>query len=323
MTKNYLFAPIIILIILIASIFGGYSYGQNSSEPVKKIEIKKEVKTDGDSVIVIVKTIEKNEEEIIDIDSILSQALLNRHDKEHKLVQIINGDTIITNCWSDSLAHIWVEKFETDQFAEFEAEIESHMEFLRDSCSQFSFSFEFDSLTDPLQMMHSAFIFDENHNPLMIEKFIDAENLGDSIEKQVRLIIGDMHREMVAIEDFDHNNIIHKQQRILLDDLSEEDKKKLGDKGLKLSNKEPEFKYFKLYPNPSDEAVTLNFKLAETGDIDVRVMNMLGQVVYEEKIKNLEEAYDQRISLGHKEGTYVLQIIQDNKVISRKIMIEK
>lgn len=321
MRQNYLFAPIIILVMLFASLIGGYAYGQNN--PNQGIQVQKKVISNGDSVKIIIETIAIDDSNTFLNDSIINLTIQNHLDGENHFIQVINGDTLISKQWNDSLNHLWMDKFHKDQFTDLEAEIKSHVEFLNDSCAHFSFNFEFDSIADFTQFIHSGFVTDEKGNAINFEKYIDVEHMGDSIEKQIKLILGDLDTEMFMIEDFSNHSMNHKHQRIILDELSPDDEKTLANKGLKAGSKEPEFDFFKLYPNPTADAVNLSFQLSETGNIEIRVLNMLGQVVYEEKIKKLDKPYSERISLGEENGPFVMQIIQGNKVTSRKIIIEK
>ena len=52
-------------------------------------------------------------------------------------------------------------------------------------------------------------------------------------------------------------------------------------------------------------------------------MDILGNKVYNEKLKNFDGFYDNEINLAGKEkGIYVLQVVQKKKALTRKILIE-
>jgi fructose-specific component phosphotransferase system IIB-like protein len=77
------------------------------------------------------------------------------------------------------------------------------------------------------------------------------------------------------------------------------------------------------YPNPSSGKFNLKFNLDQKGEVTVKVMDILGQEVYKETILDFGGIYDNELNLsGHEKGVYVLQILQNKKALSRKILIE-
>lgn len=77
------------------------------------------------------------------------------------------------------------------------------------------------------------------------------------------------------------------------------------------------------YPNPSNGKFNLKFNLEQKGEVTVKVMDIMGKEVYKETILDFGGMYDNELNLsGHDKGVYVLQIIQNKKALSRKILIE-
>lgn len=77
------------------------------------------------------------------------------------------------------------------------------------------------------------------------------------------------------------------------------------------------------YPNPSSGKFNLKFNLEQKGEVTVKVMDILGKEVYKETILDFGGMYDNKLNLtGHEKGVYVLQILQNKKALSRKILIE-
>lgn len=77
------------------------------------------------------------------------------------------------------------------------------------------------------------------------------------------------------------------------------------------------------YPNPSTGKFNLKFNLEQKGEVTVKVMDILGKEVYKETILDFGGMYDNELNLtGHEKGVYVLQILQNKKALSRKILIE-
>ncbi len=55
----------------------------------------------------------------------------------------------------------------------------------------------------------------------------------------------------------------------------------------------------------------------------MKVMDILGNEVYKEKLMDFNGVYDNEINLiGREKGIYILQISQKKKALTRKILIE-
>jgi hypothetical protein len=77
------------------------------------------------------------------------------------------------------------------------------------------------------------------------------------------------------------------------------------------------------YPNPNSGRFNLKFDLENKGAVRVRVLDILGNEVYQDKIDDFQGIYDKQLDLnGQKKGVYVLQVVQARKALSRKILIE-
>jgi len=77
------------------------------------------------------------------------------------------------------------------------------------------------------------------------------------------------------------------------------------------------------YPNPNNGKFNLRFSLDQEEEVTVKVMDILGNEVYKEKLLDFRGIYDNEINLeGKEKGIYILQISQKNKALTRKILIE-
>ncbi|MDA3890849.1 MAG: T9SS type A sorting domain-containing protein [Salinivirgaceae bacterium] len=257
MKQNYLFAPVIILVILIASFLGSYAYGQSISEDVKVIKVKKQIKPDDNSIEVIVKTIQ-----------ILEDGKMER-----------------------------IEEF-------------GDIDGLEDSIDK-KIEVMLDGLENDL-----IFIGDDGEH-------IKIERKGEMVFINKEHDIKNVDSLLDVIEDENGNKVIIVQTRIVLDELTENDINGFKSKALKSGIKEPEFEFVKFYPNPTTDGIHVNFKLSEPGNTSVKISNMVGQVVFEEKLRDFNSEYSRNIQLKeHGLGPFILQILQGKRVISRKIMIE-
>ncbi|MFH1319235.1 MAG: T9SS type A sorting domain-containing protein [Bacteroidota bacterium] len=79
---------------------------------------------------------------------------------------------------------------------------------------------------------------------------------------------------------------------------------------------------FKIFPNPNTGELTIEIELKELLDIELKVFSILSQEIFAEKIEDISGNYSKRINLtGHPTGIYNLQILMENKMISKKIII--
>lgn len=351
MKNYYLFVPVVLLVLAIAMLVGHEVNGQ--THVTQKKIIKKEVKatsTDDDSVKVIVKTITKTPDgKNISTDSLLQAfKFIAEDDTDNpiKIIKIMHGDTIITECWSDSLANLWLEKFNDDSLFPDMKHIEKRIQVFSDS--MMNMTFEFNSLFDPLQFFGDSMNIEWTGNMPDLDSIITKHvklNM-NNLDKHL-IFIGDDGKEIRiekdgelvfinkedGIDDMDSNievtvnkkgqKVILLQTRIVLDDLSDAEVKELKSQGIQTSKKEPEFDYIKFYPNPSDDAINIQFQMTKKADAEVKISNMLGQVIFNEELKDFSGEYNKAINLkDHGKGTYILQISQGKRITTRKIIVE-
>ncbi|QHT66286.1 T9SS type A sorting domain-containing protein [Rhodocytophaga rosea] len=80
---------------------------------------------------------------------------------------------------------------------------------------------------------------------------------------------------------------------------------------------------FNLYPNPADGMVKLNLNLPETGTTTITVVNAQGKEVYKERLKDFTGKYIKQIDLSKEgSGVFVVQVVQNNNHLSRKIYMK-
>ena len=78
----------------------------------------------------------------------------------------------------------------------------------------------------------------------------------------------------------------------------------------------------RVFPNPSKGKFNLSFKLEYMKDINLKIINYLGDVVFSQEIKAQRGQYDKTIDLGNKaNGIYMLNITTKNQSINQKIVI--
>jgi hypothetical protein len=77
---------------------------------------------------------------------------------------------------------------------------------------------------------------------------------------------------------------------------------------------------FKVYPNPNDGQFNLKFRLDEMSNVRIQVINVLGQVVYTEDVKNFQGEYMETINLSNfANGQYIVNVFTDNLNMQKAI----
>jgi hypothetical protein len=77
------------------------------------------------------------------------------------------------------------------------------------------------------------------------------------------------------------------------------------------------------YPNPAQQQLTLAFRLPAPGPLAVKLLNVAGQVVISQEKARQTGLYEQVFAVGHlPRGVYVLQIITDQALVSKRIILD-
>jgi len=75
------------------------------------------------------------------------------------------------------------------------------------------------------------------------------------------------------------------------------------------------------FPNPSAGLVNLNFTTTQTGEITISLFDGNGSTLFFEQLKNFSGEYNNQIDLNNQpNGTYYLQILQNGKAYSKKLV---
>lgn len=74
-------------------------------------------------------------------------------------------------------------------------------------------------------------------------------------------------------------------------------------------------------PNPTNNAINICFEDKQSHSINIKVMNINGQVVYQEKLGNTSGKYSKTIDLSDvSKGVYLLQVVTDKETIQQKVI---
>ena len=78
-----------------------------------------------------------------------------------------------------------------------------------------------------------------------------------------------------------------------------------------------------VYPNPSRDIFNVSFTSEDAQDLEVRVINVVGEVVYTENLMNFTGEFTKEIDLRRStKGIYFLEITTENGVINKKMILQ-
>ncbi len=79
---------------------------------------------------------------------------------------------------------------------------------------------------------------------------------------------------------------------------------------------------FRIYPNPSEGVFKLEFNSSLGEDMEIRITNMMGQIVLEDEIESFSGSYRKRLEMGdYGSGIYLLQLITEKATVNRRIIL--
>ena len=78
-----------------------------------------------------------------------------------------------------------------------------------------------------------------------------------------------------------------------------------------------------VYPNPSRDIFNVSFTSEDVQNLDVRIINVIGEVVYTDNLNKFVGEYTKQVNLSnYTKGVYFLEITTDNGVINKKIILQ-
>jgi hypothetical protein len=78
-----------------------------------------------------------------------------------------------------------------------------------------------------------------------------------------------------------------------------------------------------VYPNPSRDVFNVTFTSEDIQDLEVRVVNIVGEVVYTESLQQFVGEYTKLIDLAtYTKGVYFLEITTNNGVVNKKLILQ-
>ncbi len=135
----------------------------------------------------------------------------------------------------------------------------------------------------------------------------------------------DVFVNVMKTKDGDKTTVI--TTKCIIKSLNEKDKKSLEKAGVDLApesnDNKLEMDKLSFHPNPSDGKFTLKFNTEQKGDTDIRIYDINGKEVYNERVRNFDGKYEKEIDISENgSGTYFLKVSQGEKMMTRKIILE-
>ena len=77
-----------------------------------------------------------------------------------------------------------------------------------------------------------------------------------------------------------------------------------------------------IYPNPTNDIFNISFVSQVIQTLKIRVLNIVGEVVYSESLENFVGEYTKKINIGdNAKGVYLLEINNNTTIEHKKIII--
>ncbi|MEM7037496.1 MAG: PDZ domain-containing protein, partial [Bacteroidota bacterium] len=145
---------------------------------------------------------------------------------------------------------------------------------------------------------------------------MDANSLMDMVHKKM---------EEAKARDGGETEIREFRMVITMDEVSAQEAQALSEKSGQQfsSNTDLQVNALQLAPNPSSGKFNVAFDLPTSGNTELQVFDVNGNMVYREEMKDFSGRYKKDFDISDKaKGIYYLQIIQDGKGFSRKIVTQ-
>ena len=78
-----------------------------------------------------------------------------------------------------------------------------------------------------------------------------------------------------------------------------------------------------VYPNPSRDIFNVTFESEVKQNIELRVVNLLGEILFKENLEKFEGKYSTSFNLiEYSKGIYMFELDSKNGVINKKIVLQ-
>lgn len=152
---------------------------------------------------------------------------------------------------------------------------------------------------------------------------VEIEKIMDGIEEKDGKKVG---KRVMIFED-EEGNLTKKEMNfnVWIQDVETTDVDKIENSSLKKAATENTLtvESLQFYPNPSDGRFDISFNLPNKGKTVVRVVDVTGKEVFQDKLGNFSGTYEKQIDISNNnKGIYFLQVEQGDKVMMKKIVVQ-
>ena len=78
-----------------------------------------------------------------------------------------------------------------------------------------------------------------------------------------------------------------------------------------------------VYPNPSRDVFNVEFTSETKQTIEVRIVNLVGEIIFTENLESFEGEYIHSFNLGeYSKGVYLLELDTDNGIVNKKLILQ-
>lgn len=325
MNNIYNFRPVVLLIVLLSALLGQKATAQQiGHQKMQKVVIEK---CPGNDVAHLLDTLGFDSTILVNHSAGFAKKVmieLDTGNSEKKIVQILDGDTVVN-----------------ETIKSVSSPDQKKIEYSSNNKNNMDFGGAFDLANWNDLLPYDADEEEKNHVKESLVETLKDNNVqhmifigrdGDNIriEKEGEMVF---INSLEDVKDIDSNVDVTKNEagerlivlntRIVLDDKQEQNQDPIKSEQLLPGNNAPNFEFIKFYPNPSTQTINIHFKVNDARHIAVIITNMLGQLVFEDVRKSFSGEYKQGVDLKkYGTGTYLMQIKQGKRTITRKIIVE-
>lgn len=198
---------------------------------------------------------------------------------------------------------------------------------LHDSLGSFNFDFDGQDFQFDIDSLRTSFRFGGDGDAFWLdgEELEGFEELRESLKEQFKDMDFDFDFGSRDSRDhnFEHNDEdglrVISRAKVFIRSARDTDKEKVGAdemEDLKIND-------ISFYPNPSDGRFTVDIKTGNENLVQIKIIGPDGAVVYEKSDQQSSGEYSFKVDLSQKrKGIYLLQVIQNNSSLTKRIIIE-
>lgn len=116
----------------------------------------------------------------------------------------------------------------------------------------------------------------------------------------------------------------NRTKKVKITDASEAEEEIMGKRGAKTDIEELMFENVSFYPNPNNGKFNLAFGVKQPLETTVRLLDISGKEIFEEKLGEFEGTYNKQLDVSDKtqNGVYLLQIQRGDGVLNKKVVVQ-